>query len=98
MSVTFIIMLFFALLPFVTILIFRAGPNPSQQSAHEVSFSRFFQVFSYSMFIYIPGTILYACAMPWKRLQAVFVIGMSVLSLYYQYKETLAVAKRHLTY
>jgi hypothetical protein len=91
-------MLFFTLLPFVTSLIFRAGPNPAQQSAHEVSFTRFFQVFAYSMFVYIPGSILYACAMPWKRLQAVFVVAMSVLSLYYQYKETLAVAKRHLTY
>ena len=81
MGATLLTTAYYTLVPFVAMLVFRASPNAA--GAADVSFSKFFHTIAYSTAVYIPGCLLYAFAMPFKRLQAALVLCMGAASAYY---------------
>ena len=62
-QLTFIIAVYFTLVPFSVYMLFRSSGPP----ANDTSYLRFFMLYAYSMAVFIPGAALYSLAIQYSR-------------------------------
>ena len=78
-SLTLIISAFFTLVPFSVYMMFRSsGPQ-----SNETTFIKFFNLYSYSMAVFIPAAGLYTLALEYNRVQWVILLGAAACSTYF---------------
>lgn len=94
MTLTFIVVSYFLIVPFSIYMVFRSAAPPS----HETSFMRFFMLYAYSMAVFIPAAGLYTIFMDFARVQWLTMILAIGFASYFLFKETIEVSKRSLTY
>ena len=94
MTLSFLMVLFFSLVPLGTYFTFRSSGKTSE----DISYSRLIQVYGYSMAPFIPIMAVYTLMSPFNRVQWMLLFCAGALTSFYQYKEMIETSKRFLTY
>ena len=94
MTLSFLMVLFFSLVPLGAYFTFRSSGKTSE----DISYSRLIQVYGYSMAPFIPIVALYTLMSPFNRVQWMLLFCAGALTSFYQYKEMIETSKRFLTY
>ena len=79
MSLSFLIALFFTMVPLASYFTFRSSGKISD----EISYTRLFQVYGYSMAVFIPIVVIYTMMSPFNRVQWVLLLAGGALSSFY---------------
>lgn len=94
MTMSFLIALFFVGVPFAMYMTLRS----QNTGAMPITYSHLVQIYAYSLFCFIPTGFLYTIFWPYSRFRFFLLSGAVTCSCYYQYKETLEVGRKYLTY
>lgn len=78
-TLTFIVVSYFAVVPFAVYMLFRSSSPPSD----EISFLRIFMLYAYSMAVFIPGAAIYTAAIGFSRVRWVVLIGAFACTSYF---------------
>ena len=93
-TVTFIVISFFTIVPFSVYMVFRSNAPPSP----EISMMRFFMLYAYSMAVFIPAAGLYTLFLEFWRVRLCILLAACAMATFYQFKETIDVGKKYLTF
>ena len=94
MTLSFLMVMFFALVPLGSYFTFRSSGKTSE----DISYTRLIQVYGYSMAPFIPIVALYTLMSPFNRVQWTLLFAAGALTSFYQHKEMIETSKRFLTY
>jgi len=81
-KITFIVIFMFLLNPFIAYLVFK------NKGAMEVTFIHLFQIYGYSLAVFVPLGFVHCVFYPLSRLRLILTVAASCISLYYIFKET----------